>query len=106
LLPLLLLQAMAAPPAHEPLVAVITTVGCPYCKKTKAALDAAGIPHREYELSEKLEVLPSLDQLRACPGGNSRWWKLLLACRLRERRILPAPRSTASLPTPWRHRRC
>lgn len=51
----------AAAQAQE--VAVITTLGCPYCKKTKAALKSAGIAFKEYELSEEVELLTKVKSL-------------------------------------------
>lgn len=40
------LQGMAAPAAAAPQVAVITTLGCPYCKKAKAALEVRSFQGR------------------------------------------------------------
>ncbi|EFN52965.1 hypothetical protein CHLNCDRAFT_137357 [Chlorella variabilis] len=58
---------MAAATA-APQVAIITTLGCPYCKKAKAAMQAAGIPYQEYELSEQLEVL---SKIKATTGQST-----------------------------------
>jgi len=41
-------------------VAVVTTAGCPYCKRVKAALREAEIDFQELDLSNKIEVLDSV----------------------------------------------
>ncbi len=48
---------------ERPRVAVVTTLGCPYCKKAKAALQAAGVPYEELELSGNLAALNRIKQL-------------------------------------------
>ena len=44
-------------------IVVITTVGCPYCKRTKEALESAGLSYREVELSSNLEALRQVKQV-------------------------------------------
>ena len=36
---------------------ILTTLGCAFCRKTKAALNQAGVPYEEVDLSRQLEVL-------------------------------------------------
>ena len=36
---------------------IFTTLGCAFCRKTKAALNQAGVPYKEVDLSRQLEVL-------------------------------------------------
>lgn len=38
-------------------IAIITTVGCPYCKKAKQALRRLNLPFTEIELSTDLKTL-------------------------------------------------
>ncbi|PRW45346.1 hypothetical protein C2E21_6023 [Chlorella sorokiniana] len=53
--------APAGAPAAEPArVALITKPGCPHCKRSKAALQEAGLPFEQYELSDQLEVLAAI----------------------------------------------
>ena len=47
----------------QPRVAVVTTFGCPHCKAAKGALQAAGIPYEELELSGNLEALNTVKRL-------------------------------------------
>lgn len=46
-----------AAPGGPPRVAVITTLGCPYCKRAKASLREAGIIFDEIDLGEEVELL-------------------------------------------------
>jgi glutaredoxin len=48
--------AMAAPAR----VALVTTVGCPFCRRAKAALAAAGVPYEELSLAERPEALAAV----------------------------------------------
>ncbi len=60
----------AAQPAAEPRVAVITTLGCAFCKRAKDALRSAGVPFEEVELSQDLDLLRSIQKstgLRTVP---------------------------------------
>jgi len=60
----------AAQPAAEPRVAVITTLGCAFCKRAKDALRSAGVPFEEVELSQDLDLLRSIKKstgLRTVP---------------------------------------
>ena len=43
-------------------IAIITTVGCPYCKKSKEALQQAGLSYKEIELSSDLEALSKVKE--------------------------------------------
>ncbi|PSC73843.1 hypothetical protein C2E20_3010 [Micractinium conductrix] len=68
-------QQQSPPPAQqqqqegkEPKVAVITTLGCKYCKATKAALQGAGIAFTEYDLGQQLEVL---SQVKSATGQST-----------------------------------
>lgn len=47
----------------HPKVAVLTTLGCPYCKRAKAALAAAGVPYEELDLTDQPEALALVKQL-------------------------------------------
>lgn len=51
-----------APPSQHPQVAVVTTVGCAYCKRAKEALRQAGFAYEEIELSRDLDLLRSIQQ--------------------------------------------
>lgn len=44
-------------------IAIITTVGCPYCKKSKEALRNAGLAYKEFELSTDLEALRKVKEV-------------------------------------------
>mmetsp|Transcript_28430 Transcript_28430/g.80226 ORF Transcript_28430/g.80226 Transcript_28430/m.80226 type:complete len:603 (+) Transcript_28430:121-1929(+) len=44
-------------------VAVITTAGCPHCKRAKAALKEAGIQYREVDLEGALDVLAKVKSI-------------------------------------------
>ena len=41
---------------------IFTTLGCAFCRKTKAALNQAGVPYEEVDLSRQLEVLRRLKE--------------------------------------------
>lgn len=77
-------EASAPPPPQTstgtmdamPRVAVVTTLGCPYCKKAKAALRNAGVPFEELELSEQLEVLTRIKQLTGQATVPQVWLRL------------------------------
>lgn len=55
-------QRRSAHPPEHPQVAVVTTVGCAYCKRAKDALRQAGVAYEEVELSRDLELLRSIQQ--------------------------------------------
>lgn len=57
---------MAASSAPPPAVAVITTQGCPYCRRAKADLTAAGIPFTEILIGEDQAEL--LSAVKAASG--------------------------------------
>ena len=48
---------MNAMSTELPLVAVVTTAGCPYCRQAKEALTTAGIPYQEILIQDRLDVL-------------------------------------------------
>ncbi|KAK9842350.1 hypothetical protein WJX81_008014 [Elliptochloris bilobata] len=64
-------ESTAANTASEPAqVAVVTTVGCAYCKRAKDVLRQAGISFEEIELSRDLDLLKSIQEatgLRTVP---------------------------------------
>lgn len=43
-------------------VGIVTTVGCPYCKKAKAALAEQGIKYQEAELGTARDVLAKVKE--------------------------------------------
>lgn len=43
-------------------VGVVTTVGCPYCKKAKAALKAKGVQYQEAELGTARDILAQVKE--------------------------------------------
>lgn len=43
-------------------VGVVTTIGCPYCKKAKAALKEKGIPYQEANLGSARDVLAKVKE--------------------------------------------
>lgn len=43
-------------------VGVVTTVGCPYCKKAKAALKEKGVPYQEADLGSARDVLAKVKE--------------------------------------------
>ena len=47
----------------EEKLAVLTTLGCNYCRNTKSELDKAGIKFQEYDLSRQLDVLKKAKEL-------------------------------------------
>ena len=84
----------AAQPAAEPRVAVITTLGCTFCKRAKDALKSAGVPFEEVELSRDLDLLRSIQKstgLRTVPqvSGGCHAAALL-------RRTLMSPNASAA----------
>jgi glutaredoxin len=46
--------------ADDASVAVVTTAGCPHCKRAKLALSEAGLAYREVNLAGALDVLAEL----------------------------------------------
>ena len=53
-------MAQAAGAEAPSQVAVITTLGCPYCRRAKAALGEANIAYEEIELSGDLDLLATV----------------------------------------------
>ncbi|KAL4422375.1 hypothetical protein ABPG75_008572 [Micractinium tetrahymenae] len=62
------MASMAEQQQQQAQVAVITTQGCPYCKKAKAALVGAGIAFNEYDLGEQIEALT---RVKAATGQST-----------------------------------
>ncbi len=52
-----LLCPPAGPDAGDAKVALLTTLGCKFCRATKAELKGAGVAFQEIDLSRQLEVL-------------------------------------------------
>lgn len=60
---------MAASQTSEPpAVAIVTTEGCPYCRRAKAELTAANIPYTEYLLTNQIQVLK---EVKAASGQST-----------------------------------
>lgn len=45
-----------------PTVGVVSTIGCPHCKKAKAALKEKGVPYQEANLASAREVLAKVKE--------------------------------------------
>lgn len=43
-------------------VGIVTTVGCPYCKKAKAALREKGVKYEEAELGTARDILAKVKE--------------------------------------------
>lgn len=74
----------------EARVAVVTTAGCPHCKRAKKALGDSGIAFREVNLEGSLEVLGKIKKLTGrTTVPQVRWFISAAASAVSQQPALP-----------------
>ena len=56
-------QAAGPRECEEPVVAIFTTIGCPYCRKAKGIFQEEGIAYKEVDVSSNASLRQELEGL-------------------------------------------